>query len=75
MILTVQNENVFTIPTNGFAVSPSTSGYTLAYSVDGTNFTEHTEETGSGDTLVVNTPVKGLAYKLVGNTDTVTIQY
>lgn len=71
----IQGEKVFSIPQTSFAISPSTEGYTLAYSADGTNFTLAEEPTPAGQTLVVNGCAKFMKYKLVGNQSEVLIQY
>lgn len=71
----VNNEEVFGIPTTAFAVSASESGYTLAYSADGVSFTEYEKPTPANEVLIVNGVPKGMGFKLVGNTDTVFIQY
>lgn len=71
----VEKEQVFGIPTTSFGVSASTSGYTLAYSADGETWTNYTEATPANEVLIVNGTPKGFSFKLVGNTDTVYIQY
>lgn len=71
----VQGEEKFGIPTQNFAISASTSGYTLAYSADGESFTEWSEPTPAGEVLVVSEAAKGMTYKLVGNTDVVYVQF
>lgn len=71
----VQGEQMFGVPTTSFAVSASTSGYTLAYSADGETFTEYTEPTPANEVLVVNGVAKGMTFKLVGNSDVVYVQY
>lgn len=71
----VIKENVFTIPTNSFAVSASNEGYTLNYSVDGNTWTAWSEATPSNDVLVVNGVAKHMMFKLVGNDSTVYITY
>lgn len=71
----IEKENVFGIPTTSFGVSASNSGYTLAYSADGETFTEYETPTPAGEVLIVNGTPKGFSFKLVGNTDTVYIQY
>lgn len=71
----IKSEQIFSIPQTSFAISPSNEGYTLAYSADGTNFTEYDEPTPAGQTLVVNGCAKFMKYKLVGNASEVLIQY
>lgn len=71
----IQGEQIFSIPQNSFAISPSAEGYTLAYSADGINFTNNDEPTPAGETLVVNGCAKFMKYKLVGNQSEVLIQY
>lgn len=71
----VTGENVFSVPANSFAISASNEGYTLNYSVDGTNWTAYSDATPSGETAIVNFAVKGMMYKLDGNNSDVYIQY
>lgn len=71
----VKKDNVFSVPTNSFAIGASNEGYTLNYSVDGTNWTAYDEATPSGETAIVNFAVKGMLYKLDGNNSDVYIQY
>lgn len=68
-------EAVFQIVAAAFAISPSASGYTLNYSVDGVNWTAYEEATEAAKNELVNCPVAGMYYKLVGNTGEVTIRY
>ena len=68
-------EAVFQIVAAAFAISPSASGYTLNYSVDGVNWTAYEEATEADKTELVNSPVAGMYYKLAGNTSEVTIRY
>lgn len=51
-----------------FAVAPTESGYTLAYSADGVHFTQYDEATPAGENLIVNGCVPFMWFKLVGNT-------
>lgn len=71
----VSGETVFQIPTNSFAVSPSSSGYLLQYSADGVNFTSWTASTPSNENLMVINGVPGMLYKLSSNTAEVTIRF
>lgn len=71
----VTGENAFSVPSTSFAISASNEGYTLNYSVDGTNWTAYSDATPSGETAIVNFGAKGLLYKLVGNNSDVYIQY
>lgn len=71
----VKNEEQFSIPTEGFIISPSSSGYTLAYSADGQSFTDYSEPTPANEVCIVRSGVKHVVYKLVGNADTVYINY
>ena len=68
-------EAVFQIVAAAFAISPSESGYTLNYSVDGVNWTAYEEATEADKNELVNSPVAGMYYKLVGNTGEVTIRF
>lgn len=64
----INGEEQFQVMAHSFAVSPSASGYTLAYSADAVNFTNYSEATPANQTLVVNGFPKNMYYKLVGNT-------
>lgn len=71
----VNNEDAFSVPTRSFAIGASTNGYTLAFSVDGTTFTEYDEATDAGKNCIINGATKGLYYKLVGNVGSVQVAY
>lgn len=75
MKIKVTGEEPFQVLAHSFAVSPSTSGFTLAYSADGEHFTNYTEHTAPGLNLMVNSTPKNVFFKLVGNTDTVNVVY
>lgn len=64
----VNKEEKFTVPENAFAVQ-STAAFTLNYSVNGKNWKASEEETPANEPLIVKNDVKGLHYKLAGNTD------
>lgn len=69
----VENEEKFRALKNQFMVGPSTSGYTLAYSADGVNFTPYDTPTPAGENLIVNGAVQYGWFKLSGNTGEVTV--
>lgn len=71
----ISGEQAFQVEAHSFAVSPSDSGYTFAYSADGTDYTLYDEATPSGENLIVNGISRGLFVRLVGNTDDVIISY
>lgn len=71
----ISGEKPFSIVTNAFGVSHSSSGYTLNYSADGKEYTAYTESTPANETLLVCGLPANCFYKLVGNTDDVTITY
>lgn len=71
----ITGEQAFSVPTNSFAISASEDAYTLNYSVDGETWTPYEAETPAGETAIVNFGVKGMLYKLDGNTGDVFIQY
>lgn len=75
MQLNVKGEQVFSINAHSFGVSPSAEGYTLAYSVDGTNFTNYSEPTPANETLFVNSIPRLAKFKLVGNNSDVIVEY
>ena len=64
----VNKEEKFSVPANAFAVQ-STTAFTLNYSVNGKNWKASEEETPANEPLIVKSDVKGLHYKLAGNTD------
>ena len=72
MLKTVNKEKPFSVNAESFAVQ-STSAFTLAYSVNRKNWKEADEETPANEPLIVKNSVRGLWYKLVGNTDTATL--
>lgn len=65
----------FQVLAHSFSVSPSSEGYTLAYSADGINFTEYTDATPADENLIVNGVAKGMWFQLVGNASDVVINY
>lgn len=67
MKVIVSGEQVFKVAKNQVAIGPSASGYTLAYSADGVNFTEYAEATPANENLIVNGVVQYSYLKLVGN--------
>lgn len=69
MILYVNKESKFSVDSNTFSVSPTSSGFTLNYSADGENFTAWSEPTPANENLIVNGCARGQVFKLVGNTD------
>lgn len=71
----IVGEAPFQVLAHSFSVSPSTSGYTLNYSADGIGYTAYTDATPANEVLIVNGVAKSMFFKLVGNTDTVTINY
>ena len=73
MIRQIIGEEPFETLKGGFSVSASNSGYTLAYSADGRHYTLVDDATPAGEECMVICPPATVYYKLVGNTDTVTI--
>ena len=69
----VSGETAFQVMAHSFSVSPSASGYTLAYSADGANYTNYTQSTPANETLIVNGVGNNMYFKLVGNTSEVTV--
>lgn len=69
----VNGEQPFQVCAHSFSVSPSASGYTLAYSADGSQFTEYTQSTPANEVLIVNGVGNNMYFKLVGNTSEVTV--
>lgn len=75
MEIKISGEQQFSVPTTSFGISPSAEGYTLAYSVNGVDFTEYQTPTDAGENVICNFASKGLYYKLVGNASDVTVSY
>lgn len=69
--LIIKGEATFKVlSANGlFAIGPSSSGYTLNYSVDGENFTAWGEASAANENVVVANAPYGMTFKLSGNTD------
>lgn len=70
---TITGEEVFTSSSNSIAIAPTTSGYTLNYSVDGETWTAWSEATAAGENCIVNGVVPSMLFKLAGNTDEITV--
>ena len=73
MQITVNGERKFKVLKDQFMVGPSASGYTLAYSADGVNFTNYTEATPANENLIVNGFMMYGWAKLVGNSGEVEV--
>ena len=70
---TITGEEIFTSTATQFAIAPTSSGYTLNYSVDGNNWTAWGEPVPANENCVVSGVVAGMYFKLVGNTDEITV--
>lgn len=75
MVIRVKGNKPFSVVSESFAISPSEEGYTLMYSVEGSNWTAYPVVIPSGEVLVVNGVSKELFYKLEGNETDVTVKY
>ena len=71
----VKNEQVFSVPSGDFSISPPHEGYTLAYSVKGDVFTNYETPIPANENLVVTAFPKFLKYKLVGNVSEVAVKW
>lgn len=71
----IKDEQVFSVPSGDFSISPSSSAYTLAYSVKGDIFTEYSTPVPANENLVVTAFPKFLKYKLVGNASEVEVRW
>lgn len=71
----IQDEQIFSVPTNSFAVGGTEAGYTLAYSADGLTYTNYDKETPANETLVVNGVAKGMRFMLKNNVGAAYIQF
>ena len=70
---TIKAEEVFTSNSDSIAIGSTTNGYILSYSVDNKTWTSHGEPVPAGENCVVNGVVAGMYFKLVGNTDEITV--
>lgn len=64
----ISGEAAFQVPCSLFCIGHSSSGYTLNFSVNGTDWTAWTEGTLANTDQVVCNAAQGLFFKLVGNT-------
>lgn len=71
MSKTIINEEVFRANSDKMAIGP-TSSYTLAFSVDGTTWSDKQAVVANEQVIVTNIPV-GLYFKLKGHNGTVTV--
>ena len=70
MQIKVNGEQKFSAKKDQFAVAPTTSGYQVAYSADGENFTlDEDAVVPANETLIYLGAMQYAYYKLVGNTD------
>lgn len=66
----VNGEQKFSAKKNQFAVAPTSSGYQIAYSADGTNWTLDADAiVPANENLIYLGSMQYAFYKLVGNTD------
>lgn len=71
MKIKVNGEQKFSAKKSQFAVAPTTSGYQVAYSVDGTNWSLDPDAiVPAGENLIYLGSMTYANYKLVGNVDT-----
>lgn len=75
MILQIQGERPFQVLAHSFSVSPSSEGYTLQYSANGTEWTSFETEVPADENLVVVNCAFGQYIKLSGNNSEVTVIY
>lgn len=70
MKIKVDGETKFSAKKNQFAVAPTTSGYQVAYSADGENFTLDADAiVPANENLIYLGSMQYGYYKLMGNTD------
>ena len=69
----VHNEEPFKVLNSSVTIGFSTSGYTLAYSANGSQFTNYTEATPANEVLIVNGLTRYSWLKLVGNSGDVEV--
>lgn len=71
MQIKVNGEQKFSAKKNQFAVAPTSSGYQIAYSADGANWTLDADAiVPANENLIYLGSVQYAYYKLVGNVDT-----
>ena len=76
MKIKVNKEEIFNSYGPTMAISSTESGYTLAYSVDGVNWSQYKDTIPAGENCVVTDLVNGMFFKLIGNTsDEVVIKF
>ena len=68
--LLIDKEAVFQVPVSKFCIGYSSSGYTLAFSADGVDYTPYSSATPADTAQVVVNACSGMYFKLAGNTDT-----
>lgn len=74
MQIKVNGEQKFSAKKESFAVAPTTSGYQVAYSANGVDWTLDADAiVPAGENLIYLGSVQYAFYKLVGNTDTDTL--
>lgn len=71
----LKDEQIFSVPSGDFSISPSNEGYTLAYSVKGDVFTNYETPVPANENLVVTAFPKFLKYKLIGNASEVEVKW
>ena len=75
MVVKISGETPVQILSHSLSVSPSNESYYFEYSADGENYTTYSEETPSGENLIVNGIAFGQYIRLKGNASEVTIVY
>ncbi len=74
MQIKITGEQKFSAKKDQFAVAPSTSGYQVAYSADGENFTLDADAiVPANENLIYLGSMQYAWYKLVGNTGEVNV--
>lgn len=72
--ITVHGEEVFRAQRDQFAVAPTSSGYQVAYSANGVDFTNDSDaQVPASENLVYLGAMTYGFYKLVGNSDNVEV--
>ncbi len=71
----ISGEQPFQVLAHSFSLSPSSEGYTLAYSADGVNYTEYETAVPADETLIVNGIAKAMFFKAVGNDSELVLTY
>lgn len=75
MKIIVNGEQPFGIPVENFAINGTNTAYKLNYSVDGIFWSEAGDTVSANTQTIVLNGIKGMQYRLSGNTNNVEVIY